>query len=75
MSTSLNSTKPCEQDHPQLTHRRTTAHSNVARGCVGFKLFGTEFLNLIFFISIIISFEVVEIRYLERILCVQFWRD
>ena len=49
MSTSLNSTKPCDQDHPQLTHRRTTAHSNVARGCVGFKLFGTEFLNLIFF--------------------------
>lgn len=46
MSTSLNSTKPCDQDHPQLTHRRTTAHSNVAREVVS----GLSYLELIFLI-------------------------
>ena len=75
MSTSLNSTKPCDQDHPQLTHRRTTTHSNVARGCVGFKLFGTEFLNLIFLLVLLLALKSLKFRYLERILCVQFWRD
>ena len=44
MSTSLNSTKPCDQDHPQLTHCRTTAHSNVAREVVS----GLSYLELSF---------------------------
>lgn len=43
MSTSLNSTKPCDQDHPQLTHRRTTARE-VAREVVS----GLSYLELIF---------------------------